>query len=248
MDSGDGDARDFNQVVQDQIAYYRARASEYDEWFYRLGRYDHGPDLNRQWFDEVAVVAHALAGAGQVESALELAAGTGIWTEQLLRLARRVTAIDASREVIDLNRQRVQSPRVTYRQENIFTWEPEPEETYDLVFFSFWLSHVPPEHVAAFLSKVRRCLRPGGQVFIIDSRPEQSGTAKNNPLRADEHIYRTRILNDGSTHTIVKVFYEPDELRQHLKRAGLEADAHITEHYFIYAHAHANIRAKTSQG
>ncbi len=30
------------RILEEQKAYYRARAAEYDEWFYREGRYDHG--------------------------------------------------------------------------------------------------------------------------------------------------------------------------------------------------------------
>lgn len=29
-------------LIREQIAYYDARANEYDEWFYRIGRYDRG--------------------------------------------------------------------------------------------------------------------------------------------------------------------------------------------------------------
>ena len=54
-----------NPYIQDpllleQIAYYRARANEYDEWFFRQGRYDRGPQFNQQWFDEAAQVREAL--------------------------------------------------------------------------------------------------------------------------------------------------------------------------------------------
>ena len=49
-----------DDLLQQQIAYYRARAGEYDEWFLRQGRYDRGPDLNQRWFDEVAVAVRAL--------------------------------------------------------------------------------------------------------------------------------------------------------------------------------------------
>lgn len=31
-----------NNIIQQQIESYRARAAEYDEWFYRVGRYDQG--------------------------------------------------------------------------------------------------------------------------------------------------------------------------------------------------------------
>ena len=31
-----------DEVLASQIVYYKARAAEYDEWFCRKGRYDHG--------------------------------------------------------------------------------------------------------------------------------------------------------------------------------------------------------------
>jgi demethylmenaquinone methyltransferase/2-methoxy-6-polyprenyl-1,4-benzoquinol methylase len=34
-------------ILAEQLAYYRARASEYDEWFQREGRYDHGHEHRR---------------------------------------------------------------------------------------------------------------------------------------------------------------------------------------------------------
>jgi hypothetical protein len=43
-------------VLHAQLAYYRARAAEYDEWFFRTGRYDRGPEHQAAWFAEVALV------------------------------------------------------------------------------------------------------------------------------------------------------------------------------------------------
>lgn len=34
---------DSPHLIQQQIAYYQARASEHDQWFLHQGRYDHGP-------------------------------------------------------------------------------------------------------------------------------------------------------------------------------------------------------------
>jgi hypothetical protein len=45
--------------LQQQMPYYQARASEYDEWFLRQGRYDHGAAQNARWFTEVTVSAMA---------------------------------------------------------------------------------------------------------------------------------------------------------------------------------------------
>ncbi|HVX29161.1 MAG TPA: class I SAM-dependent methyltransferase [Nitrolancea sp.] len=226
---------DTTRVIDEMIAYYRARAAEYDEWFYRQNRYDHGPEINQLWFDDVAQLEAAFATIEPVDDALELAAGTGIWTEKLVKIARQLTVVDASPEMIEINRGKLPGAPVRYIQANIFDWEPD--RAYNLVFFSFWLSHVPPERLDAFLAQVRRATRRGGRLFLIDSRFEQTGAARNNPLFEDEQTYRTRILNDGNQYRIVKVYYETEQLRQLLDRAGFDAEVHFTDRYFIYASA-----------
>lgn len=221
-----------DDILQQQIAYYRARAAEYDEWWLRRNRYDRGSALNGQWFDEAAQVRQALQGLGHVGEALELACGTGNWTQELAALADHVTALDASEEMLAINRIKLDAANVTYAQADLFAWEPERQ--YDLVFFSFWLSHVPPERLAGFLATVNRALRPGGRVFIIDSTPDLGSSATNSPER-DDPIYQKRNLNDGSVYTIVKIYYDPDKLRAALEAAGFSAEVRTTDHFFIYA-------------
>jgi len=222
-----------HDIIQQQIAYYRARASEYDEWFYRLNRYDRGAEANQQWFDEAGIVRSALHALGHIGDALELACGTGIWTHELAKLADHLTAIDAAEEVLAINRAKLNAPNVTYQQADLFAWQPDRQ--YDLVFFSFWLSHVPPERLAPFLAMVNRALKPGGRLFIIDSTPDLGSSAKNSPKRDDEGIYQKRNLNDHNLYTIVKIYYEPEDLQEKLSTAGFSANVQTTDHYFIYA-------------
>jgi len=219
--------------LRQQIDYYGARAGEYDEWFYRRGRYDRGDDANWQWFYEAGLVREELRALGPVERVLELACGTGIWTRELVRLGRHVTAVDASREVLEINRAKVQSDRVGYVRADLFDWEPDQE--YDLAYFSFWLSHVPPELLDLFLGKVARATRRGGHVFMIDSRPDHTSTATDHAPPEQGDTTSVRKLNDGRVFTIVKVFYEQEPLRERLARAGLDARVSTTERYFIYA-------------
>ncbi|WP_339377690.1 class I SAM-dependent methyltransferase [Calothrix sp. NIES-2100] len=224
-----------DRILQQQIAYYRARADEYDQWFYRLGRYNRGEEINQRWFQEIEIVKQALQQIGQADEILELACGTGIWTQELVKIGNKITAIDASAEVIAINRSKLNSPNVEYQQIDLFAWQPDAE--YDLVFFSFWLSHVPPELLNSFLGKVYKSVRVGGQLFIIDSRFEPTSTANNHILNDDGSIYKSRKLNDGQEFQIVKVFYQPEELQKHLTEFGFIADVKLTEHYFIYANA-----------
>lgn len=222
-------------ALRRQIEYYRARAEEYDEWFYRRGRYDRGRVLNQQWFDEADFCMKRLSLVGRVETALELAAGTGIWTEQLLKIATHVTAVDASQEVLAINRDKLGYPEnVAYQQVDLFSWEPERQ--YDLVSFTFWLSHVPPSLVGEFLSKVYRATKPGGSAWMVDSKRAPSATS----LKSDadnEDICEHRLLNDGSSFEIVKVYYTPRRLDALFRGAGFDVEVRETSSYFIHAMA-----------
>ncbi|MEI2579282.1 class I SAM-dependent methyltransferase [Scytonema sp. PRP1] len=222
-----------DDTIQQQITYYSARAEEYDELFYRAGRYDRGEEINQRWFNEVAVVKNALYQIGAVENILELACGTGIWTQKLLKIGKHITALDASQEVIEINRRKLGAANVDYGLVDLFSWEPDAE--YDLVFFSFWLSHVPPTLVDSFFAKVYKSVRVGGQVFILDSRFEPTSTAKNHILENNGDIYITRKLNNEQEFKIVKIFYQPEELRDKLTQVGFHADVKVTDNYFIYA-------------
>lgn len=222
-----------DDVLRNQIDYYRARAGEYDEWFYRVGRYDRGEALNQQWFDEVNLAMREVQALPRVEHALELAAGTGNWTRELANLAGHVTAVDASAEMIAINREKVARPNVSYVQADLFEWQPDRE--YDLVFFAFWLSHVPPERLTPFLETVKQATKPGGQVFIIDSLPDNTSSAANHAAYDPDDIYHVRKLNDGRSFKIVKVFYEAAALEQQLSDAGFAASVQTTGRYFWYA-------------
>ena len=220
-------------TLQQQIDYYRARAGEYDQWFYRQGRYDRGPELNRLWFEEVEAVAQALDLFRPEGSVLELACGTGIWSERLLRHATDLTAVDASPEVLEIHRGKLQSPRVTYVQADLFTWKPDRQ--YDVVFFGFWLSHVPPARFEPFWDLVRSALRPGGRFFLVDSLRDPTSTARDHQLPDQVATTLTRRLNDGREFEIYKVFYAPGELAARLRDLGWNATVSATEHYFLYA-------------
>ena len=221
-------------LLQEQVAYYRARAGEYDQWFLRQGRYDRGSEVNAPWFaevDEVRAVLDAFVPKGRV---LELACGTGLWTQQIARHTKNVTAVDAAPEMLSINRAQTGSDTVRYVQADILNWQPADQ--YDVVFFGFWLSHVPAERFDSFWSLVRDCLAPGGRVFFVDSLYEPTSTASGHYLTDREAVTQTRLLNDGREFSIFKTFYESEKLAHRLEGLGWQFDIRETEHYFLYAH------------
>ena len=219
-----------------QLEYYRARAHEYDQWWLREGRYDRGVAANTQWFSDSACVATALEAFRPSGRILEFAGGTGIWSERLLPHAASLTVVDGSAEMLELTRRRLNSPKVEYIEANIFDFEPNGE--FDTVFFSFWLSHVPPERFADFWDLVARCLAPKGRLFFLDSRREATSTATDDWLPGSETVTLKRRLNDGREFRIYKIFYTAGELESRLAKLGWKVDVVTTEKYFIYGHGH----------
>jgi demethylmenaquinone methyltransferase/2-methoxy-6-polyprenyl-1,4-benzoquinol methylase len=213
-----------SDVLREQKSYYAERAPEYDDWWYRRGRYELEPDALDRWRADAAEVAAVLENFAPRGSVLELAAGTGIWTRRLVGLADRVVAVDANAETLALNTSDAELVRA-----DVFEWEPA--ERFDLVFFSFWLSHVPEERFEEFWSLVRVALAPGGRVFLVDSGA--GDTAHTGTDQADGE--ETRSLSDGRTFRIVKRRWRPDELAERVRPLGFELDLHDSANgHFLY--------------
>ncbi len=227
---------DHDEALREQIKYYRARASEYDDWFLRRGRFDRGEDATRRWFEQVEQVRHVLSRLDlDDKDVLELAPGTGIWTEQLCARAAHLTAVDASSEMIALNRERLaeRAAKVNFIEADLFEWRTSHH--FDAVVFCFWISHIPASRLDDFLSKVAAMLVPGGTVFFLDARRDPSSTASDHVLPSLDEEMMTRRLNDGREFCIFKNFWLPSQLEEKCRRAGLEVTVHETEDYFQFA-------------
>jgi SAM-dependent methyltransferase len=210
--------------VAEQKRYYAERAPEYDDWWYRRGRYELEPEAHARWQADAAEAEAALEAFASGGAVLELAAGTGIWTRKLARLADRVVAVDANAETLALNTRDAELV-----QADVFEWKPG--ERFDLVFFSFWLSHVPEERFDEFWGLVRDALPPGGHVFLVDSGA--GDTAHTGTDQADGE--ETRSLSDGRTFRIVKRRRQPEELAERVRPLGFELDLHDSANgHFLY--------------
>jgi SAM-dependent methyltransferase len=213
-------ADELDALLAEQVDYYRARAGEYDATS-PLPRDD----------DSRAKLLDALQSFAPRGRVLELACGTGQWTAALVERASELTAVDASPEMLAIACARVRDDRVRFIQSDIFAWRPD--QRYDVVFFSAWLSHVPPQRFDRFWKLVADSLTETGRVFLIDERPAAA---------ADEQVISgaaapavARPLSDGTRYRTVKVFYEPDELRGRLADLGWAVSADSVGARFFYA-------------
>ena len=151
---------------------------------------------------------------------------------ELARHATSVTSVEASTEVLEINRARRsgawREPSVRHVEADLFGGRPDA--AYDAVFFGFWLSHVSPERVEAFRELARFVLRSGGRVFFVDSLGPETSDEKDRRSRDPQGLTTTRRLDDGREFRIVKAFYDPAALERQLAGLGWNVSAHTTEH------------------
>lgn len=233
-------------VAQDElstgmIAYYQARAGEYDDWYLRRGRYARGPVHDQAWAAELDVATlwlDRLAWSGEI---VELAAGTGWWSP-LLASKGELSIYDAAEAPLDRARDRLLAHRLRAHIHIRDAWL-EPDRAVDWLFCGFWLSHVPRARLAEFLALARRWLKPKGTFAFIDSRSDPQSGADDQPAtppaESDLGLDRRR-LADGREFRVVKVHYEPAELRAALQAAGFaSAEVTTTPRFFLLGHATA---------
>jgi len=210
-----------DEMLADQVAYYRRRAAEYDVTAY-------GDDVAAA----CAHIARLVAEMRPVGSVLEIACGTGLWTEALAVWADTVTAIDAAPEMVAIARDRVQPANVSFEVADVFSWRSATR--FDVIFFSAWLSHVPASRFGRFWQLLRGLLAGGGRVLFIDEHVDERG--KESYVAGQEEVVERR-LADGSTFRVIKNFVEPEELELRLRWMGWDCVIRRVSSRWVYGEA-----------
>jgi 2-polyprenyl-3-methyl-5-hydroxy-6-metoxy-1,4-benzoquinol methylase len=199
------DLQVMDDVLSSQADYYRRRAGEYDATAYG---------------DVVAArarIARLVAQMQPTGTVLEIACGTGLWTEALAGVAEQVTALDAAPEALAIARDRVRAGNVRFEIADVFSWTTEA--CFDVIFFSAWLSHVPMTRFEQFWQLLRGLLARHGRVLFVDEPVEIRD--KESYLPGGDEIVE-RQLQDGSRYRIVKKFVDPEQLERRLGELGWE--------------------------
>ena len=119
-----------------------------------------------------------------------------------------------------------------YVQADVFEWKPERQ--YDVVFFGFWLSHIPEDKFSGFWNTVRSALHPAGRVFFVDSLPNPESRAKDHPIADESSDRQARYLSDGRRFEIIKRYYRPELLTDLLERSGWDTTITDSGSFFLY--------------
>ena len=203
----------------DLIRYYRQRAGEYEAIFAKPERQADLAALRR-------ALSEKFAGA----RLLEIACGTGYWTQAIARTAAAVTATDLAEEPMRIAQSKAhERGNVVFQAADAYAL-PEALGRFDAAFAGFWWSHVPRERIGEFLASLHARLEPGARVVLLDNRYVEGNSTPIAASDAAGNTYQDRRLADGSVMRIVKNFPTSAELR---KVFGASLQYEELEYYWL---------------
>jgi len=209
-------------------AYYRHRAQEYDNVYLKPERQKDLKDM-QSWLSEKFIGC----------SVLEIACGTGYWTQFMEHAADRIFAIDAAPEVLEIARERVRSESVEFHIGDAYSLNGY-EGKYDASFSGFWFSHVLKENRYKFLSGLAGQLQDGARVVFIDNSFVQGNSTPISEKDTQGNTYQTRTLENGSKHIVLKNYPSETELLECI--GGLGENPIFTQWQYYWALEYESIR------
>lgn len=180
--------------------YYAARAAEYDRIYSKPERQTDLGQL-QLW----------LPGVLEDRSVLEVACGTGYWTQFYAAIAKKVVALDAAVETLDIARERGVPGDVTWMVGDAYQL-PKFDTPFSAAFAGFWWSHIPLDQIDGFLRGLHVALEPGASVVFMDNRYVAGSSTPLAETDDAGNTYQIRHLDDGSSHRVLKNFPTESQL------------------------------------
>ncbi|MCP5054780.1 MAG: methyltransferase domain-containing protein [bacterium] len=203
-------------IINEMTTYYARRASEYERIY---GKPERQSDLDK--------LRKMVPGSFAGHDVLEVACGTGYWTQHIARAARRITAVDYNPEVLEIARQKdFAGCRVLFHHDDAYSLTGI-NENHSAGFFAFWWSHVPKDCLGSFLSVLHSKLEPGAVVVAMDNRYVENSSTPISRKDKKGNTYQLRTLSDGGTYQVLKNFPDESQIRKTL--SGLAVDIDYTQ-------------------
>jgi SAM-dependent methyltransferase len=203
--------------------YYDQRASVYDDMYLRR---------DPLWRKNLEALADEMAKTLSGRSVLEIACGTGFWTEIVARTAKNVVAVDASEKMLEIARKRKnQNPNVEYVHGDAYSLE-EISGKFDAGLANFWFSHVPKSRIEEFLSSFHHRLERPALVFIADNRYVLGIGGQLITKPGIEDTFKLRDGADGSEHEVLKNYYNRDTLERLFSPESVNLKIHETKYFW----------------
>ena len=198
--------------------YYNRRAQEFESIYHR-------DDPVRQ--EEQASLATRMKEVLKERSVLEIACGTGFWTEIASQTAYRIVAIDNSAEMLRIAQSKpIRPDKVLFLQADAYALRSVPG-IFNGAIANFWFSHIPKSRINEFLIGLHKRIGRSGVVFMADKVYVPGVGGELITPSSSEDTFKVRELSNGSKHKILKNYYTEDQIRQILMPVTSNLNIHM---------------------
>jgi 2-polyprenyl-3-methyl-5-hydroxy-6-metoxy-1,4-benzoquinol methylase len=205
----------------DMIAYYRDRAKEYERIYSKPERQD-----------DIKAAAELLQRFFYDQKVIEVACGTGFWTEFIGKTATSVLATDINETVIEIAKIKTQSNEsITYQVADLYRYKSE--SLFEGLFAGFIYSHVPKLELGEFFRRINELVGDDGLVVLMDNNYVEGSNHPITETDGEGNTYQTRKLDDGSTHRVLKNFPVENDLREQTQGFTAEFEFISLKYFWI---------------
>src|SRR6185312_4059274 len=169
----------------------------------------------------------------KARTVLEVACGTGYWTQFIAAAARKVHACDINDSVLEIAREKPIAPgKVDFFKADAITLQGVPRGC-DAAFAGFWWSHVKKSGIAQFVSNLSGAIAPGSVVAILDNQFSEGSSTPISRRDAEGNTYQMRKLASGEEYEVLKNFPTAQELRDAVRPVAREAHLETLQYYWL---------------
>jgi demethylmenaquinone methyltransferase/2-methoxy-6-polyprenyl-1,4-benzoquinol methylase len=207
--------------INEMEEYYAKRASEYENIYLKPERQEFIKDsknILRQYFLN--------------KNVLEIACGTGFWTEAISEKSTKITAVDINNEVLEIAKNKKFDCKIDFIQDDSYKLNKITEK-YNSLFAGFWLSHVPKTKMKDFIENIHKKLSDNAMVVFIDNIYVEGISTKISRFDTDGNSFQIRKLKDNSEHEVLKNFYDEKSLRDYFENYCKEIEYHDLKYFWI---------------
>ena len=202
--------------------YSAARAAEYDRIYQK-------PERQADLRAVEAWLPPHFAG----KKLLEVACGTGYWTQFLAPVASTIVGLDTAPQTMAIAKSRFGMDKVQFVTGDAYTLQTTPGAgQFDAAFAGFWYSHVPKASQQVFLKGLGAAMRPGSTVVLLDNLYVAGSSSPISEADLEGNTYQARPLDDGSSHRVLKNFPTEAELLQSVASLGQNASVTLWRYYW----------------
>ena len=164
---------------------------------------------------------------------LEVAAGTGYWTQFISRKASSILATDITGQSLEMINQRTLQCRVDTQIANAYDLS-NLTPRFNGLFSGLWISHVPWQMLGKFFDSLHQHAQPGTKALFVDNTRAHCERLPITLVDEFQNTYQDRELADGSTYRVLKNFPTKAELDAIVHKVTDKTSFKQLEHYWLY--------------